>query len=150
MEIKEEKFNHSLPIQIRFGDIDAQGHINNNVYFSYFDLGKTTYFEDLKASVVSWIEGFVVVAHLEVDFISPVFYREPIYVDSKIIKIGHKSVTMLQQIRNIKTQEVKCRCTSVIVAYDAVLQTSMLIPDVWKEAIGEYEGINFQKAEQSK
>lgn len=143
MEIKEENFNHTLPIQIRFNDIDAVGHINNNEYFSYFDLGKTTYFENLKASHVSWTEGFIVIAHIETDFYSPIYYKESIVVDTKIIKVGTKSITMLQQIRNVKTEEVKCRCKTIIVAYDAVLQNSMSIPDIWKDAIIQFEGIEF-------
>jgi acyl-CoA thioester hydrolase len=141
MELTEEVFKHSLPIQIRFNDIDAIGHINNNIYFSYFDLGKVSYFEDIRASCVSWTEGIVVLAHLDVDFLSPIYYKEPLVVDTKVIKVGHKSITLLQQLRNIKTQEPKCRCTSIIVAYDANLQTSMDIPPVWKEAILAYEGI---------
>lgn len=143
MENQEETFKHTLPIQVRFNDIDSIGHINNNIYFSYFDLGKTNYFEDLKATNVSWTEGFIVIAHIEVDFLSPIFYKEPIAVDSKIIKVGHKSFNMLQQIRNVTTQEVKCRCKSVIVAYKASLQSSMEIPDIWKKGFSDYEGIEF-------
>jgi len=144
MEIKEENFNHTLPIQIRFNDIDAVGHINNNEYFSYFDLGKSVYFDNLKASTVSWTDGFIVIARIETDFYSPIYYKESIVVDTKILKIGTKSVTMLQQIRNVKTNEIKCRCKSIIVAYDAVLQTSMDIPDVWKKAIAGYEGMDLE------
>lgn len=143
MELKEEHFKHALPIQIRFGDIDAIGHINNNIYFSYFDLGKTAYFEKVKADRVSWVEGIIVVAHLSVDFISPIYYKESIAVDTKIIKVGGKSATILQQIRNINTQEVKCRCESIIVAYNADIQASMEIPEVWREAISSFEGVEF-------
>ena len=28
-------FRHSIPVQMRFNDIDVLGHINNSVYFSY-------------------------------------------------------------------------------------------------------------------
>ncbi|NDW19615.1 acyl-CoA thioesterase [Dysgonomonas sp. 216] len=143
MDINTEHFRHSLPIQIRFNDIDAIGHINNNIYFSYFDLGKTYYFEDLKASYVSWTEGIIVVARIETDFLSPIYYKESIVVETKVKKIGTKSFTLLQQIRNVKTQEIKCRCTSIIVAYNAQLQTSMDIPDVWRDGISVYEGTDF-------
>ncbi len=144
MELKEETFNHTLPIQIRFNDIDAIGHINNNIYFSYFDLGKTIYFDEVKSSEVSWIEGFIVVARIETDFISPIFYKESIVVDTKITKVGNKSLIMLQQIRNVKTGEIKCRCQSVIVAYNASTQSSMEIPDIWRHAISNYEGVDFE------
>lgn len=142
-EIIVEEFKASVPIQIRFNDIDALGHINNNVYFSFFDLGKTTYFEDLKASYVSWTDGIVVIARIEVDFIAPVFYKEQIVVDSKITKIGNKSAVFMQQIRNSITNEIKCRAMSVVVTYNPKTMTAMPIPAIWRNAISEFEGIEF-------
>ncbi|HCO67439.1 MAG TPA: acyl-CoA thioester hydrolase [Dysgonomonas sp.] len=142
-EIVVEEFKASVPIQIRFNDIDALGHINNNVYFSFFDLGKTTYFEDLKASYVSWTDGIVVIARIEVDFIAPVFYKEQIVVDSKITKIGNKSAVFMQQIRNSITNEIKCRAMSVVVTYNPKTMTAMPIPAIWRNAISEFEGIEF-------
>lgn len=139
--ITEESFRHSLPIQIRFNDVDAIGHINNNIYFSYFDLGKINYFENLKTSYVSWIDGIIVIARIEVDFIAPVFYKEDISVDTKIVKVGNKSVTFLQQIRNTLTNEIKYRCHSVAVTYNPKELVAMKVPQLWKDAIADYEGI---------
>ena len=36
-----------LPIQIRFNDVDRLGHVNNNSYFSYYDLGKEEYLNNI-------------------------------------------------------------------------------------------------------
>lgn len=35
------KFRHTLPVQIRFSDVDQYGHMNNSSYFSLYDLAKT-------------------------------------------------------------------------------------------------------------
>jgi len=139
MEIKPENFKASLPIQIRFGDIDALGHINNNIYFSYFDLGKTSYFDTIKPTTVNWTDGLIVVAHIDVDFFSPIYYKEKIVVDSKIVSLGEKSGVFLQQIRNVKNGDIKCRCKSVFVTYNANTQSSMLVPEDWRKVIAEYE-----------
>lgn len=141
MELTYESFKSTLPIQIRFGDIDALGHINNNIYYSYFDLGKAQYFENLKADNVSWIEGMIVLARTETDFILPVFYRESIAVDTKIIKLGEKSGVFLQQIRNADNDDIKCRCKSVFVAFDPKTASSMEIPAVWRKGISKFEGM---------
>lgn len=143
-EITEETFRHTLPIQIRFNDVDSIGHINNNIYFSYFDLGKINYFENLKASYVSWIDGIIVIARIEVDFIAPVFYKEDIVVDTKIVRVGNKSVTLLQQIRNSLTNEIKCRCSSVVVTYNPKELVAMKVPQIWKESIIDYEGLDIK------
>ena len=47
---EEVKFNHFMPAQIRFSDVDQFGHVNNSVYFSLYDLAKTTYFKDVLVS----------------------------------------------------------------------------------------------------
>lgn len=142
--IMPETFRSVVPIQIRFSDIDALGHINNNVYFSYFDLGKSFYFENLKTSYVSWTDGIIVIARIETDFISPVFYKEDIVVESKIKKIGNKSAVFVQQIKNTLTNDVKCRSSSVIVAYNPKTKVAMSIPDIWKKGISEFEGMSFE------
>ena len=34
------KFRHTMPVQIRFSDVDQFGHMNNSVYFSFVRFGK--------------------------------------------------------------------------------------------------------------
>lgn len=140
---QELNFKTSLPIQIRFNDIDALGHINNNVYLSFFDLGKADYFDKIRGSAVSWTEGAIVIAHLEIDFLAPTFYKEPILVQSKITKIGDKSGEFIQQLRNEKTGEVKCICKSIFVYIDSATQKPTSVPPVWREAAERFEGVTF-------
>ena len=40
-------YRHRMPAQLRFSDVDTFGHVNNSVYFSLFDMGKTQYFIDV-------------------------------------------------------------------------------------------------------
>ena len=47
-ENQAERYYHSLPIQIRFNDVDRYGHVNNNSYFAYYDLGKEEYLRKLQ------------------------------------------------------------------------------------------------------
>lgn len=137
------EFYSTIPIQVRFNDIDALGHINNNIYLSYFDLAKADYLESIKGTGVSWIEGAIVIAHLEMDFLLPTFYKENISVDSKIVHIGDKSAVFMQQLRNTDTNDIKCICQSVFVYIDIDKQIPAPIPYVWKEAMGKYEKIEF-------
>ncbi|MFV0470335.1 MAG: acyl-CoA thioesterase [Dysgonomonas sp.] len=143
METEEEHFNRSLPVQIRFNDIDAIGHINNNIYYSFYDLGKIHYLDCLKAESVSWTEGQIVLARIESDFLLPIFYKENIAVDTKIIRLGNKSGTFLQQLRNVDTDEVKSICKSVFVTFDASAGKSIEIPSEWKAAISQFEQASF-------
>ena len=52
--MEEIQFNHTLPIQLRFNDVDKFGHVNNTVYFSFYDLGKTEYFASVCPDVAQY------------------------------------------------------------------------------------------------
>lgn len=65
--MEDIKFNHTLPIQLRFNDVDKFGHVNNTVYFSFYDLGKTEYFASV-CPHVDWQKDGIVVVHIEADF----------------------------------------------------------------------------------
>ena len=42
-EEKSNGFRHLLPLQIRFIDVDKFGHVNNTIYFQFYDTAKTDY-----------------------------------------------------------------------------------------------------------
>ena len=67
--MEDIKFNHTLPIQLRFNDVDKFGHVNNTVYFSFYDLGKTEYFASV-CPHVDWQKDGIVVVHIEANFLS--------------------------------------------------------------------------------
>jgi acyl-CoA thioester hydrolase len=43
----KKKLAHQITIPIRWGDMDALGHVNNAVYFSYFETVRTDWFNSL-------------------------------------------------------------------------------------------------------
>jgi acyl-CoA thioester hydrolase len=133
-------YHHSLQLQIRFNDVDTQGHVNNEVYFAFYDLGKTTYFQDVVPAGGMITELGVVIRHAEVDFCNPIFRSEVIAVRTCVSRIGNTSFTLMQQVVNTETEEVKCTCRSVMVAYDRQAEHSVPIPNTWIEAFNSYEG----------
>ena len=41
------KLVHSVSVRIRWGDMDAQGHVNNTVYFQYMEQARIEWLESL-------------------------------------------------------------------------------------------------------
>ena len=142
--MEEIKFRHSLPIQLRFNDVDVYGHVNNTVYFTYYDLGKTDYFFTAYPQIDFKKHG-VVVVHIEADFLSQIRANENIAVQTAVTEIGNKSMTLLQRVIDTTTQECKCICKSILVAFDLEVGGSMEIPEIWKEALSTYEGRDVRK-----
>ena len=140
----EISFKHSMPIQLRSDDSDRFGHINNAVYFTFYDLGKTNYIEDVCADV-DWEKEAIVVVDIHVSFKSQIYGTDHIAVQTAITSIGTKSFELLQQVINTETNEVKCVCRSIMVTYDLIEHKSKPIPENWVKAICSFEGKDLRK-----
>lgn len=130
---------HSVEIQLRFNDTDALGHVNNSTYFSFYDLGKTEYFRTVRGGNMFERDIDIVVAHAEVDFIEPVFLTDHIAVQTQVSRMGHKSFSLEQQIVDLKSGGIKCRCTTVMVGYDFNTKHTIEISKEWRQGISRFE-----------
>ena len=65
------EYHHTLPIQLRFSDVDRFGHVNNVVYFQFYDLGKSEYFATV-CPHVDWSAIGIVAVHVTADFLSQI------------------------------------------------------------------------------
>ncbi len=63
MDNNEIVFHHTMPMQIRFNDVDKFGHVNNTIYFQFYDTGKTEYFAKVCPDVDSEKVAIVVCSH---------------------------------------------------------------------------------------
>lgn len=142
--MEEISFKHTLPIQIRFNDVDKFGHVNNAVYLSFYDLGKTNYFSHVCPNV-DWEKDGILIVNLEVNFLSQIFSTDEISVQTAVTAIGTKSFDLAQRVIDLNTGVVKCICRSTMVAYDLVNHQSKALTEEWVHAICEYEGKDLRK-----
>ena len=142
-QIQEETvvYRHVMPLQIRWNDVDKFGHVNNSVYFQYYDTAKTDYIASL-CEGVNWDKYAIVVVHIESDFYAQVKAGSHIAVRTRVKHVGNKSFHLDQEVIDADSEEVKCHCQSVMVLYDLEEQKSILIPEKWAKAIRDFEGLN--------
>ncbi|WP_296705179.1 thioesterase family protein [Algoriphagus sp.] len=112
------KHDFSIPIQIRFSDIDGYQHVNNGVYFNYFEHARASYLLDY----CGWniMEVGTVVAHVGIDYFKPIHLSDQITAYVKCTKIGNTSFDLEQYIigktpDNSELVFSKCHCTLVSV-----------------------------------
>ena len=134
-----ETFHHRTPIQIRFNDLDAYQHVNNNVYFSFYDLGKENYFSEVLCPDFRTQPVVPLIASIHADFIEPIFYEDEIVMETRISHLGNKSFTLRQRAINQKTGRVVCQAETVMVCYSLAEQHSTEIPVHYRAAIEAYE-----------
>jgi acyl-CoA thioester hydrolase len=134
------QFHHVLPLQIRFNDVDKFGHVNNTVYFQFYDTAKTDYIASV-CKGVDWERLAIVVVKIDAEFVAQIKADDHIACRTRVVKIGNKSFHLEQDVIDVDTQEVKSRCFSIMVLYDLEHQQTIPIPDEWRQAISIYDGL---------
>ena len=67
-------FHHRTPLQLRFSDVDVLGHVNNTVYFAFFDTGKAHYFTAVRGELGDWKHVDTVISNVNCAFISSIVF----------------------------------------------------------------------------
>lgn len=132
-------FYHSIPLQVRFSDIDMLGHINNSVYLAMADLAKARYLAQVTGLSVRPGQIALAVVNINCDFFSPGYFDEPLAVVTRIDRISTHSVTMHQRIYNTSTGDVKAICRTVMAGFDPETANGIAIPDDITRQIEDFE-----------
>ena len=72
--MSEKKLVHVERIAIRWGDMDAMGHVNNTVYFRYMEQARIAWFESLVPRAAAWGEIGIVIVNASCNFKKPLNY----------------------------------------------------------------------------
>ncbi|MFC2176205.1 acyl-CoA thioesterase [Bacteroidota bacterium] len=131
-----DDFQASLDIQVRFGDTDALGHVNNAVYLSWMELGRMA-FTDAILPEIDWTKTGFILAHVSIDYLEPVFLTDKVKVYMRAAKVGGKSVVLECVITKTDKngERPTAKGTNVIVAFDYKENISVPIPEDWKVAM---------------
>lgn len=138
-ELTTEGFRHHTDVQIRFNDIDILGHVNNTVYFSFYDTGKAYYFNAVRRGQMNWQEVDTVIANVNCAYISPILFGEKVEVYTRCEVLGEKSFKLRQMLVEKNTGEVKSVCETVMVSINRETKKSCPIPETWRKQFCEYE-----------
>ncbi len=135
---------HQTKVQIRFNDIDIVGHVNNAMHQHYYDLARLSYFNDVFKTRVDWDDESLVLVHISIDYMNPIFMEDEIFVETKIEKIGNKSISMIQQVCKHAGNEkiVASSSSSVLSGFSKKKEISIPIPDLWRKRIYEFENLD--------
>ena len=143
----EIKFFH--PIEVRYGDLDPQGHLNNAKYLTYFEQARVAYLIELELfqKGLSFLEIGMIIADIHIVFHAPVLWETPVKVGVGINKLGNKSFVVAQNVVHAETGEVFASGEVIMVAYDYHREQTIRIPDNWRKTIEGFERLNVQTLE---
>jgi acyl-CoA thioester hydrolase len=130
------------PVEVRYGDLDPQGHVNNARHLTYFEQARIYYWVALGlfSPDQSFTEIGVIMADAHIRYVEPVRWGFPLKVGVRTSTIGNKSFTMQQCLVDGSGDHLYSEGTTVNVAYDYLKGASIRVPDEWRRRIEAYEG----------
>ena len=140
-EVKEN-FKFSVPIQIRFSDIDGYMHVNNGVYFNYMEHARALYLHQ----VCQWdfVQIGAVVANVNLDFHKPINFFDQIQAYVRCVHLGSSSFKLEQVLMGNKTNggaTVFSRAIITMVTVDLKSMKSLSLPDEYVAKIRQQDGL---------
>jgi acyl-CoA thioester hydrolase len=139
-------FRFYYPIEVRYGDLDPQGHVNNAKHLTYFEQARVAYMIELGLFTrdQSFMEIGVILADVHITYLAPIYFGQNIKVGVRAVKFGTKSMTWEQNIMDADSGKELAWGEVIIVTYDYEQEKTTSIPQHWKEKIMEFEGFTLE------
>ena len=138
---------HRTLLQVRFRDIDAFGHVNNAVFFSYVELARIRYLLDVLSPDEPFDRLPLILARVELDYRSPITFGEEVAVETWVDRIGRTSFEMSHRMTAMPDDRLVGDVQSVLVTYDYAAARPTPVPVDWRRLIGQHEARSFDADE---
>ncbi|MEP7379860.1 MAG: thioesterase family protein [Chloroflexota bacterium] len=101
------EFRYEHPIEVRFVDTDAFGHVNNATFLSYFEAARAGYYAHVTGSPFMTgehgLKHTFVIAEARIAYRSPVLFGEPLLAGVRFAWVGGSSFGLEYRIRAAKS-----------------------------------------------
>lgn len=92
MASKREDFRHFQVIATRWADNDIYGHVNNVVYYSYFDTIVNQYLIEQRVLDIEKSTVIGLVVETQCQYFSPITFPDVVHAGLRVAKLGNSSV----------------------------------------------------------
>ena len=129
-----------VELPVVWGEMDARQHVNNAVYFRYFESARTVYFEKLGVWKMIGDTGIgVILASINCRFRIPLTFPDRISVGVRVVNSQEDRFTVEHRIVSHHHQKIAAEGDGLLVAYDYNQLKKALLPDAFRQRIQELE-----------
>ncbi len=135
-----ESFPIVIQIPVAWGDMDAMQHVNNTVYFRYFESARVAYFEKLGLLGFMNETGIgVILASTCCRFRRPLTYPDTVSVGARADSIQQDRLVLKQALYSHQLQKIAATAEALIVSFDYREHKKIAIPEELRRRIVELE-----------
>ncbi len=136
--MQRSDFRHCIELPVRWGDMDALGHVNNVEYLRYLESGRIAYMETVQPAELP-PDQHMVLADIQCRFIRQLNYPATVEVLTRIDQLSKRSMHFQAAIHVRGEDRPAATSRGVLVWYDFAGQGSAPLPEALRAAILDYE-----------
>jgi len=124
----------SMPVH--WGEMDAYGHVNNTVFFRYFETARIAFLDRCGMLASYERDGIGAILHsTECRFRLPLFYPDEVLVGARTADVAEDRFTMGYRIVSRRQDGVAADGSGIIVAYDYRGETKTRLPQAVRDGV---------------
>lgn len=136
-----EGYPVTVDMPVAWGEMDAYGHVNNIVYFRYFETARMAYFERLETPEFLGRDPVgPILASTSCRFKAPLRYPDTLTVGARIARVDEDRFVMFYAVFSHTLGKIAAEGEGTIVCYDYRENRKAALPERLKARIAEIEG----------
>lgn len=137
----EDKFPVIIKIPVLWGHMDAFRHLNNVIYFRFFESARIAYFEEIGfLKYMNYVGIGPILASTECKYIKPITYPDTAIIGAKVIEIKEDRFYMEYAISSINKKVIAALGKANVVSYNYKENKKVKLPKEIKGNILKLEG----------
>jgi acyl-CoA thioester hydrolase len=127
-------------IPVQWGEMDAYGHVNNTVFFRFFESARVKYLEECRFLEAYERDRVGAILHSTgCRFRRPLVYPDTALVGTRATDLARDRFTMVYTLVSEGQRTVAAEGESVVVSYDYTARRPTPIPDYVRDGIEKLE-----------
>lgn len=126
-------FEYTTPIEVRFADLDAYGHVNNALYLTYLETARIKLFQKYFGGFLDGPLMFLVV-RAECDYRLPIELNDPLRITVCVDQLRYSSFNFSYRIHD-GGDRLFALAKTVMVCYDPRLKKPVTLPAAMKQVL---------------
>ena len=129
-----------LSCALHWGEMDAFGHVNNTVYFRWFESARMSYFARLGWPEFQQTTGVGPILHsTQARFRAPLVWPDTITVATRVSALEGDRFTMLYEVKSAALGRIAAEGSGLVVAFDYRTLAKAPLPEIIRSRISQLE-----------
>ncbi len=129
-----------LTIPVQWGEMDAYGHVNNAVFFRYFESARVAYLDRCGFLEAYECDRIGAILHsTDCRFRLPLLHPDTIQVGCKATAVADDRFTSTYRIVSLTAGEIAAEGRAIVVAYDYRTNAKTTLPERVRRLIAQIE-----------